>query len=111
MSATDESGFPRSWRWDEDGRRVEGTFVRMDRGPTEYGQRPIVVLDVGGVERSVWLNTDVVKAKFRDELVRRGGRRFDVGERLSVERAAEKKTSAAGRDYWPFWVKFPDAPA
>lgn len=102
--------YPQAWIWKEHGLRVDGGFVRTDRASSEYGSSPIIVLDVDGVERSVWLNVTALVSKFRDELRRRKARRFEPGERITIQRAAEKKTSAAGRDYWPFAVRFHDAP-
>lgn len=82
----------------------------MDTGPTEYGQKAICVLSVDGQERSLWLAQEALISKFRDELKRRAAADFSPGERIIVEREAEKKESAAGRRYWPFRVSFPEAP-
>jgi hypothetical protein len=105
-----DSDFPRSWRWDEDGLRIEGSYVRMDEGPSEYGRRAICVLNVGGEERSLWLTQEALISRFRDELERRLATDFSPGERIIVERGAEKKESANGRAYWPFKTRFLDAP-
>lgn len=111
MTTTETTdAFPAYWDWQADGLAVEGTFVKMDQGPTAYGTRPILILDVDGVERSVWVNTDALRSKLADELKRRKARNFDVGERIIVRRGAEKKMSANDRGYWPFYVKFLDAP-
>jgi hypothetical protein len=107
--SNDESDFPAAWLWETDG-AAEGVFVRMDAGPTAFGRRPIVVLEVAGVERSVWVNTAALRSKLVEELRRRKARDFNPGERVLIRRGAEKKTSAADRDYWPFFVNFPDAP-
>ena len=105
-----ESGFARAWRFDEDGDLREGRYVRTEEGPTSYGSRPIVVVDVGGEERAVWLTTTVLLGRFQGELSRRKTRDFTVGERISISRGSEKKTSASGHDYWPFNVTFHDGP-
>jgi hypothetical protein len=105
-----DSDFPRTWRFDDDGLRVAGTYVRMDEGPSEYGRKAICVLLVDGEERSLWLSQEALVSKFRDELERRTAGDFSPGEHVVVERAAEKKQSANGRAYWPFKVLFPDAP-
>lgn len=102
--------FPRAWRWDEDGPRVAGTFVEMNEGPSEYGRKAIAVLDVDGERRALWLSQEALANKFRDELERRGESDFTPGETIVVERGAEKVISANGRGYWPFKVRFPDAP-
>jgi hypothetical protein len=105
-----DSDYPRSWRFDEDGLRIAGTYVEMNEGPSEYGRRAICVLQVGDEKRSLWLTQDALIAKFREELERRDLADFTTGERIVVERAAEKKQSSNGRGYWPFTVRFPDTP-
>jgi len=104
------SDFPQSWKFDEDGNSVTGTYLRMDEGTTSYGSKPIVVLDVDGEERSVWLSQTALRSKFADELARRHASDFDPGERISISRAKEKKTAASGHAYWPFTVIFHNAP-
>jgi hypothetical protein len=110
VTESHDSDYPRSWRWDEDGLRIAGTYVEMNEGPSEYGRRAICVLQVGGERRSLWLTQEALISKFREELERRELTDFTVGERIEVERGAEKKQSANGRGYWPFTVRFPDAP-
>lgn len=85
--------------------------MKVDQAPTAYGPCGILVLKIAGEERSVWANTTALRGKIADELTRRGARNFTVGERIIVERGAAKKTSAAGNNYWPFQVAFPDGPA
>jgi len=81
----------------------------MDRAPSEYGEQPILVLEIDGESRSVWVNTTALRSKLADELRRRGERNFVVGEPIIVTRGAEKKVSSSDRQYWPFVVRFPDA--
>lgn len=108
---TDESEYPRHWNWVEDGLTVEGTYVKTDSAPSAYGQKAILVLSVEGEERSIWITTEALRAKLAAELERRKARNFDSGERISITRGAEKKVSANDREYWPFTIHFPDAPA
>ena len=110
MNDTKGSSHPTSWRWDEDGHAVRGTCVRMDEAATDYGRSAIVVLDVAGEERSVWLFEAAIVSKFRDELAKRPSGDFTVGEGVEIDRGAEKVESANGRSYWPYRVRFPDAP-
>jgi hypothetical protein len=107
---TPDETFPATWRWDEHGRTVHGVYVRMDEAATDYGRKPIIVLDVDGEERSVWLFDTALVSKFQDQLGTRPTRDFTVGERIRIERGEEKVESAGGRRYWPYRVKFPDAP-
>jgi hypothetical protein len=104
----DETDFPAYWDW-ADG-TLKGVYVRMESGPTEFGTRPILIVDVNGVERSVWINAAALRSKLADELDRRKARDLTPGEHIEIRRGAEMKTSAAGREYWPFYVNFPDAP-
>jgi len=103
--------YPRSWLWDEDGNLVSGSFVRFDEGVTkDFGSKVIVVLDVGGEERAVWLTTMVLHGRFSDELERRATKRLEVGERVVIERGADRVESENGRSYWPFKILFPNRP-
>ena len=70
--------YPKSWLWAEDGNLVSGRFLRFDEGTTrEYGSKVIAVLDVGGEERGVWLTTNVLFNRFKDELERRSSKRIE----------------------------------
>jgi hypothetical protein len=100
---------PMTWRW-EDGSTVAGTYVRMDEASTDYGRKAILVLDVDGAERSVWLFDQAVASKLREQLEQRTTGDFTVGERIEIRRGTEKVESGAGRRYCPYWVLFPDAP-
>lgn len=107
---SDNNDFPAYWDFDRDGLTCAGTFVRVDSGPTSFGQKAILILDVDGTERSVWVTTAALKGQLGDELGRRNTRNFTAGERIEVHRGAEKAVSANDRSYWPFKVNFPDAP-
>jgi hypothetical protein len=107
----DEIQYPAAWVFDEDGSTVAGTFVKFDQGRTkEYGKKVIVVLLVGGVERSVWLSQLALFSKFKDELESRPSKTLEPGERVLVQRGGEKVKGKNDRSYWPFVVAFPDAP-
>lgn len=104
------TGYPETWKFDEHGDLVAGAFVRFDEGPTrDYGLKVILVLDVDGTERSVWLSQTALFNKVKDELNRRTSKTLEPGERVIVQRH-EKTTSENGRSYWPFAVSFPDRP-
>lgn len=75
-----------------------------------YGRCPIIVLDVEGERRSVWLTQTALRSKFAEELERRGAADFTPGEPVSIERATEMKESGTGKRYWPFSVAFGNAP-
>jgi len=45
-----------------------------------------------------------------DQLATRPTGDFTAGERIVIERGEEKVESAGGRRYWPYKVRFPDAP-
>ena len=103
------SEFPRGWRWDDDGDTVEGTFVEFDEGPTAYGDRPIIVVEVDGENRSVWLFETALQSRFADEVAKRPTGDLTAGERISIRRG-DMVTSGTGRDYRSFKVRFPDRP-
>jgi hypothetical protein len=106
-----EPNFPEGWRWDLDGDVVSGKFVRWDKGATrEYGKKLIMVLEVDGRERSVWLLQTALYERIRDELSERPDRRLAFGERVTVHRQAETTTQDGKRTYRPFRAYFPDRP-
>jgi hypothetical protein len=104
-----DGDYPATWRWEVDGPEVDGRFLRFDEGPTVFGVKPIAVLEVGGVLRSVWLLERALHLKFADETARRPGTTLVPGERVVVRRGAMRE-SAAGRPYRAFTVAFPDRP-
>lgn len=103
------SDYPRNWRFDEDGGDVEGRYVRISAAPTSYGEKPIVVLEIDGEERSVWLLETALRNRIADEVAKRPSGDLTPGERVVIHRG-DKKTSAAGREYRAFTARFPDAP-
>jgi hypothetical protein len=122
MSTTSNTAtYPKRWVFDKgdqgkadwlDGSPVDGQFVRFEQGRAgEYGQKPIAILEVDGVERSVWLLHDALYNRFRDELQRRSMPKLVLGERIVIEKHKEKTRSKNDRDYQGYDVYFPDAPA
>jgi hypothetical protein len=107
-SATEEEGdYPENWRFDEDGAEVRGKFVKFDVGQTqEYGECPIVVLNVDGEERSVWLFHTAIRSKFQKEVNRR---EIQPGEQINIKQAGEKM-GGNKRSYMNYIVAFVDAP-
>jgi hypothetical protein len=104
-----ESDFPRNWLFDEDGLEVEGRYVEITEGTTANGPCPIVVLNVDGERRSVWLFHTAVRNRFADEVARRKDGDLTQGELVSIRRG-ETKESAGGRSYVSYAVRFPEAP-
>jgi hypothetical protein len=102
--------YPRWWDWQEDGSPVRGTFVRAGTGYTAQGERPFVVLDVEGEERTVWLLNEVLRNQFAREVYRRPSRQIEVGERIEVWRLGERASASSDRRYVNFRVEFPDGP-
>lgn len=103
------SEFPAWWDWDEDGEEIAGTFQRAGRGFTANGERAFVVLDVDGVERTVWLHHTVLQAIFAREVQRRADKQIAVGERIELQRLGER-AGGNGRDYTNYRASFPDGP-
>ena len=89
---------PTWWDWDEDGKSIEGAFVRAGTGFTQMGPRPFVVLELDGVERTVWLHHEVLRNQFAREVHRRPDKTIHVGERSgsgSSSRASRSRTRDA----------------
>jgi hypothetical protein len=111
-TSSHESEFPANWIFKEHGDLVAGTFVRFERGQTrDFGPRVICVLEVEGVERSLWLNETVLYGKFRDEIQERPERTLTPGERVVVEKLGKTEGEYAKGSYWDFAIRFPDRPA
>lgn len=105
------SSYPETWLWDEHGDVCSGQFVRFDKAATrEYGKKLILVLDVEGQERSVWLLQTALYERVRDELADRPNRQLNPGERVAIHRKAETTTKDGKRTYRPFQLYFPDRP-
>ncbi|HEY8776311.1 MAG TPA: hypothetical protein VIM33_07510 [Gaiellaceae bacterium] len=100
--------FPRNWIFDEDGDAVAGAFVRLEEGQTkDYGPRPIVILNIAGEERSVWLFDTVIRNQFADEV---RTRQLAAGERITVKRLGKVKSETTGREYRSYATTFHDRP-
>lgn len=114
----DEQAYPANWVWEEDGedlgdrwRLSEGRFVDLREGRTVRGKRGILILEVDGEERSVWLFHSPLIDKLFEELADRVEETFLSGERLTIDRYKEKATSGStGQRYVPYKVFFVDAP-
>jgi hypothetical protein len=105
-------GYPETFMFANEGDTIIGIFKRVEKGPTQFGPRAIVVLEevdeVGdeligtGVERSVWLMHTVLFNQF-DRL------RPKPGELVGIRRLADqvqKGGRVAGRSaYKNFVVK------
>lgn len=109
MSGNGNTDFPRNWDWDGDGDTVQGSYVRVDEAPTSYGEKPILVLEVGGEERSVWLLATALRNRFADEVAKRPNGDLTIGEQVVIERG-EMRTSSSDRQYRAFTARFPDRP-
>jgi hypothetical protein len=113
-----ETRYPRTFLWEEDGedlgdrRRVKGRFVTIDEAPTKQGGlKPILVLEVDGEERSVWVLHESFLNKLTEELERRPNGEFTLGELIVVEQWKEKAIGeASGRPYVPYKARFPERP-
>lgn len=112
-----EQTYPRTLLWEEDAedlgdrRRVSGRFVGLDEAPTRNGLKPILVLEIDGEERSVWVLHGPFQDKLTEELERRPSGEFTPGEPIVVEQWKEKKIGdASGRPYVPYKAWFPERP-
>jgi hypothetical protein len=103
-----EGEYPRSHMWQEDGDLVSGSYVRFSQGHTRDGTAvPVIVLDVDGEPRSVWLFHDALRQQFVTEIKTRPSGNLDPGELVTIRRG-EKKQSASNpdRSYRVFDVDF-----
>ena len=110
-TVTEKSDFPENWLWGKDDDTCAGSFVRFDKGATkEYGKKLILVLEVEGKQRSVWLLETALTNQVREELAERPDHTFGPGERLVIRRLEKKQTEDGKRSYHPFRLYCPDRP-
>ena len=83
-AAAEAPEYPAWWDFGRGRQGVEGAFVRAAQGYTQNGPRPFVVLDVDGIERTVWLHHEVLRNKFAREVHRRPDKTIHVGETIRI---------------------------
>jgi hypothetical protein len=107
----ESTSYPETWLWDEHGDVCAGRFVRFDKAATrDYGKKLIMILEVDGLERSIWLLQTALYERIRDELSERPDHKLSSGERVAIHRLAETTTQDGKRSYRPFRIYFPDRP-
>lgn len=107
------SDFPRSWDFSAEPELV-GRYREIREVTTADGPRALVELELeSGEPVTVWLSAAALKRRFADELklrARQGASDFDAGERVTIARGTEKRTSVStGFSYWPYTVTFENA--
>lgn len=111
MDSTTETEPPKTWRFDKDGPVADGRYVRLGEGPTKgYGYKPLIVLNIDGVDRTVWLFHTASMGDVFEELQRRPGNELTVGERVVVENRGDAVSESSGRTYKDLKVRFPEKP-
>lgn len=97
-----------------DGETVSGSFVRLTRASIElYGRRPpIIVLEIDGEPRSLWLTQTVLFNQFRDELADRPNQELEPGERITITRGLlVQPEDRSKKPYQSYATTFHDSPA
>lgn len=93
-----DAGNPKMWDFSEDGNTVMGYAVRLEHGRTEYGPCRILILDVRGEERSVWLlHTALISKLERLQPM--------AGDFVGIRQLGERKPQSGGREYMDYEVK------
>jgi hypothetical protein len=67
-ASSGEEQYPARWDWAE-GKVLDGTFLRLEQGHTRFGESPIAIISVDGIERSVWLFHQVLRNGERHLLI------------------------------------------
>lgn len=101
-------GYPRNWKFDEDGPVVVGRYVRMSGGFTRaYGEKPIMVLALDtGEQVGVWIFHTALGSKVARELMRRTAGDFDIGERIEIEQLGWTHPEGRAAAYMNYRVEF-----
>lgn len=93
-----EAEYPESWTPSEEDPMLAGVFLRLDQGPTQYGQQDIVIVRTeDGTDRGVWL----IHAVLRKQLARVAPR---AGELICIRWKGERK-GASGKTYHDYRVE------
>lgn len=93
-----DKGYAKAWIFDEDGDNVEGTFVGTTSGMTQnYGRQPIVIIEVDGIERSVWAMHRALQSQFLEA-------KPLAGDTIAIRRLPKKKSSTSANMYYPYRV-------
>lgn len=104
-------GYPRNWKFDEDGPIVSGRYVRMSGGYTRaYGEKPILVLALdSGEEVGVWIFHTALGSKVARELMRCTSGDFDPGEQVTIEQLGWSQPDGRTAAYMNYRVEFANA--
>lgn len=93
-----DQGYPETWRFDEDGREVIGYAVRKETGQTTNGPCDILVLNVNGELRSIWLMHTALINKLHEL-------RPKAGDLIGIRQLGERQPkSQGGRPYMDYNV-------
>jgi hypothetical protein len=94
LDAMLDQGDPEAWKFQEDGPRVKGKLLSADSAPTKHGNVPILVLEVEGKPRSVWLMHTAVRNK-----VKRAFENGSLAFGIEHKGKAESKDGTEYEDY------------
>jgi hypothetical protein len=113
-NSNENGDFPKWWDFDEDGLRLTlDPFEHFNQATVNGREVTIAVGVVDAVERSVFLWPEGgLYGRFRDHVKKRPTKRIEAGERITIERSADKRPSRTteGRNVWGWAVSFHDAP-
>jgi hypothetical protein len=104
----------RDWDWDTDGELdgmyVEARLCHIKDGPSA-GQDKLRFEFHHGLEEELvgFWETDVLKSKFRQELMLRGKPDFEPGERIMIKPLGKKRNARGDRSYRDFDVEYEHA--
>jgi hypothetical protein len=101
-AAAGSPDYPKTWLWGEHGDVCSGTFVRFDKAATrEYGKKLILILEVDGRERSIWLLQTAISPSYLDRPTSSAGQPAGSGTSLEsvvgLEGCRPRPTPGHGR--------------
>ena len=93
-----EQGNPRTWMWEEDGTEVIGRAVRKETAMTTEGPCDILVMEVDGELRSIWLMHTALVSKLQRM-------RPQAGDWVGIKHLGKREPKqAGGRPYYDYNV-------
>lgn len=93
--------YPESWIPENAGDHLIGFFAGLTKGPTAFGESPIVLINVAGTLRSVWVFHEALKSQFLRA-------RPEIGEEICIfykgKRKAKNPTPGRSPEYHDYVV-------
>lgn len=93
-----DEGNPEAWQPEREGDDIGGTVVGLETAHTKFGPTKVLVLDTGGVKRSVWL----FHTALRNQLKRHAPA---IGEFVYIRWNGKRMPESGGSEYDDYSIR------